>query len=67
MVGEDQRMYAVDNVLRASGAYFGGSWADSEDDWESSKGSRVVQLGDKSDEEKDNVEEVCEGVERAKQ
>jgi hypothetical protein len=67
MVGEDQRMYAVDDVTTGSGAYFGGSWADSEDDWESSKGPRVVELGDESDEEKNGVEEICEGAGKAKQ
>jgi hypothetical protein len=67
MLGEDQRMHAVDDPTMGSGAYFGGSWADSEDDWESSKGPRVVELGDESDEEKDGAEEICEGAGKAKQ
>lgn len=51
MVGENQRIYAVDDVDMAAGAYFEGSWAD-EDDWESSKGPRIVDLGEVSDGEK---------------
>jgi hypothetical protein len=67
MVGEDQRMYKVDDAMRGSGTYFGGSWADLEDDWESSKGPRMVELGDESDEEKDSAEEICEGAGKSKQ
>jgi hypothetical protein len=67
MVGEVQHIYAVDDVTTGSGAYFGGSWADSEDDWESFNGPRVVELGDESDEEKNSVEEICEGMGKAKQ
>ena len=48
MVGEDQRVYAVDSLEAGSGAYFEGSW-DDEDDWESSKGPRMVDLGEVSD------------------
>jgi len=51
MVGEDQRVYVVDNLEAGSGTYFEGSW-DDEDEWESAKGSRMVDLGEVSDEEK---------------
>jgi len=34
MVGEDQHVYAVDNLEAGSGTYFEGSW-DDEDEWES--------------------------------
>jgi len=51
MVGEDQRVYAVDNLEAGSGAYFEGSW-DDEDEWELAKGPRVVDLGEMSDGEK---------------
>jgi len=51
MVGEDQRVYAVDNLEAGSGAYFEGSW-DDEDERESAKGQRLVNLGEVSDEEK---------------
>jgi hypothetical protein len=67
MVGDDQRMIAVDEPMTGSGAYFGGSWADSEDDWEAFKGPRVVELGDQSDKEKDSAEDICEGAGKAKQ
>jgi hypothetical protein len=67
MLVEDQHMYAVDDATTSSSTYFGGSWADSEDDWESSKGSRVVELGDESDEERDSVEEICKRAGKAKQ
>jgi len=46
MVGEDQRIYAVDSHEAGSGAYFDGSW-DDEDQWE-----LVVDLGEVSDGEK---------------
>ena len=49
MVGEDQRVYAVDNLEAGSGTYFEGSW-DDEDEWESGKGPRMVDLGEVSDE-----------------
>jgi len=49
MVGEDQRVYAVDNLEAGSGTYFEGSW-DDEDEWESAKGPRMVDLGEVSDE-----------------
>jgi hypothetical protein len=52
MVGEDQRVYAVDSHEAGSGAYFDGSW-DDEDEWELAKGTRVVDLGEVSDGEKD--------------
>ena len=51
MVGEDQRVYAVDNHEAGSGAYFEGSW-DDEDEWELAKGPRMVDLGEVSDGEK---------------
>jgi len=51
MVGEDQHVYAVDNLEAGSGAYFEGSW-DDEDEWELAKGPRVVDLGEVSDGEK---------------
>jgi len=51
MVGEDQRVYAVDNHEAGSGAYFDGSW-DDEEEWELAKGPRVVDLGEVSDGEK---------------
>jgi len=51
MVGEDQHIYAVDNLEAGSGAYFEGSW-DDEDEWESAKGPRMVDLGEVSDGEK---------------
>jgi len=34
MVGEDQRVYVVDNLKAGSGTYFEGSWED-KDKWES--------------------------------
>jgi len=52
MVGEDQCVYAVDNLEAGSGAYFEGSWDDESDEWESAKGPRMVDLGEVSDEEK---------------
>ena len=51
MVGEELRVYAVDNLKAGSGAYFEGSWND-EDEWELAKGPRVVDLGEVSDGEK---------------
>jgi len=51
MVGEDQRVYTVDHLEEGSGAYFEGSW-DDEDEWESAKGPRMVDLGGVSDQEK---------------
>ena len=51
MVGEDQRVYAVDNHEAGSGAYFDGNW-DDEEEWELAKGARVVDLGEVSDGEK---------------
>jgi len=51
MVGEDQRVYAVDSHEAGLGAYFDGSW-DDEDEWELAKGPRVVDLGEVSDGEK---------------
>jgi len=51
MVGEDQCVYAVDNLEARSGTYFEGS-CDDEDQWESAKGPRMVDLGEVSDEEK---------------
>ena len=51
MVGEDQRVYAVDSHEAGSGTYFDGSW-DDEDEWELAKGPRVVYLGEVSDGEK---------------
>jgi hypothetical protein len=51
MVGEDRRVYAVDDPDISSGAYYDGSWAD-EDGWEPTAGPRVEDLGDVSDGEK---------------
>jgi len=51
MVGEDQRVYAVDNLEAGLGTYFERSW-DDEDEWESAKGPRMVDMGEVSDGEK---------------
>jgi hypothetical protein len=60
MVGENQRVYAVDDFDAGVGAYFEGNWAD-EDDWESSKGPRIVDLGEVSDGEKGEAAKGSEG------
>jgi len=51
MVSEDQHVFAVDNLEAGSGAQFEGS-GDDEDEWESARGPRMVDLEEVSDEEK---------------
>jgi hypothetical protein len=65
MVGENQRVYAVDDLDMGAGAYFEGTWAD-EDDWEPARGPRIVDLGEASDGEKGEATK-SEGAGKGKQ
>jgi hypothetical protein len=66
MVGENQRVYTVDDLDTGVGAYFEGTWAD-EDDWEPARGLRIVDLGSEASDGEKGEATKSEGTGKGKQ